>query len=312
MFIYILKRLLWIIPTMLAVLVLLFSLTYLLPGDPADIILGPRATVEMEEELNRKLGLDKPWPVSFYLYFKQILKGDLGESIFRDLSVFDMVMEVLPYTLVLTFVGMGLAVFFGIIIGLLAANYKNTYLDKILTIFSFITASTPEYIASCLILVLFAVKFNILPSMGGGEGNIFNFLLHLIGPAFALSIGWTGYIGRLIRSSMLETLDEDFIEAEKSFGLPRNYILYKYALKKAIKPIIAVIGLGFGRLLGGAIFVEVIFTRPGIGRLTVDAIYERDLPLVRGGVLIAALLFILANIIADISYAFFDPRIQQE
>ncbi len=312
MFIYILKRLLWIIPTMLVVLILLFSLTFLLPGEPADIILGPRATEGMIEELNSRLGLDKPWPVSFYLYFRQVLRGDLGVSIFRDLPVIDMVKEVLPYTLALTFAGMALAVFNGVIIGLLAANYKDTFLDHILTLFSFITASTPTYVAGCIILVVFAVNLNLLPAMGGGEGGILSFFLHLIGPAFALSVGWTGYIARLTRSSMLETMDEDFIEAEKSFGLPRNYILYRYALKKAIKPIIAVIGLGVGRLLGGAIFVEVIFTRPGIGRLTVDAIYERDLPLVRGGVLIAALLFILANLLADISYAYFDPRIQQE
>ncbi len=312
MFIYILKRLLWIIPTLIAVLILLFSLTYILPGNPADIILGPRATEQMVVELNSRLGLDQSWPVSLYRYFKQVLTGDLGKSIFRGLPVFDMVMEVLPYTLALTFAGMGLAVVNGIIIGLLAANYRNTFFDKILTLISFITASTPTYVAGVIILVVFAVNLNILPAMGIGGGGIGDFLLHLIGPAFALSVGWTGYIARLTRSSMLETLNEDFIEAEKSFGLPRSYIIYRYALKKAIKPIVAVVGLGVGRLLGGAIFVEVIFTRPGIGRLIVDGIYERDLPLVRGGVLIAALLFVLANLLADISYAYFDPRIQQE
>jgi len=312
MFIYILKRLLWIIPTLIAVLILLFSLTYLLPGNPADIILGPRATEQMVVELNSRLGLNQPWPVSFFRYFKQVLTGDLGRSIFRGLPVFDMVMEVLPYTLSLTLAGMGLAVVNGIIIGLLAANYRDTVFDKILTLISFVTASTPTYVAGVIILVVFAVNLNILPAMGSGDGGIGSFLLHLIGPAFALSVGWTGYIARLTRSSMLETLNEDFIETEKSFGLPRSYIIYRYALKKAIKPIVAVVGLGVGRLLGGAIFVEVIFTRPGIGRLTVDAIYERDLPLVRGGVLIAALLFVLANLLADISYAYFDPRIQQE
>jgi len=312
MFIYILKRLLWIIPTLIAVLILLFSLTYLLPGNPADIILGPRATEQMVVKLNTRLGLDQPWPVSFFRYFKRVLHGDLGNSIFRDLPVFDMVMEVLPYTLTLTLAGMSLAVVNGIIIGLLAANYRNTIFDKILTLISFVTASTPTYVAGVVILVVFAVNLNILPAMGSGDGGIGSFFLHLIGPAFALSVGWTGYIARLTRSSMLETLNEDFIETEKSFGLPRSYIIYRYALKKAIKPIVAVVGLGVGRLLGGAIFVEVIFTRPGIGRLIVDAIYERDLPLVRGGVLIAALLFVLANLLADISYAYFDPRIQQE
>jgi len=312
MFVYISKRLLWVIPTLLAVLFLLFSLTYLLPGDPADIILGPRATEEMAQDLRERLGLDRPWYEGYIDYIRSILRGDLGVSIFRNRPVFNVVMEVLPYTLALTFAGMGLAVFNGIIIGLLAASYQDSWLDSLLTFISFLTASTPTYIASVLIIVVFSVNLNLLPSIGLGEGGLLNSLYYLIGPAVALSIGWTGYIARLTRSSMLETLESDFIQTEKSFGLPRYYIIYKYALKKAVKPIIAVVGLGIGRLLGGAVFVEVIFTRPGLGRLIVNSIYERDLPLVRGGVLVAALLFVLANLLADISYAYFDPRIKQE
>ena len=312
MFVYISKRLLWVIPTLLAVLFLLFSLTYLLPGDPADIILGPRATEEMAQDLRERLGLDRPWYEGYIDYIRNILRGDLGVSIFRNRPVFNVVMEVLPYTLALTFAGMGLAVFNGIIIGLLAASYQDSWLDSLLTFISFLTASTPTYITSVLIIVVFSVNLNLLPSIGLGEGGLLNSLYYLIGPAVALSIGWTGYIARLTRSSMLETLESDFIQTEKSFGLPRYYIIYKYALKKAVKPIIAVVGLGIGRLLGGAVFVEVIFTRPGLGRLIVNSIYERDLPLVRGGVLVAALLFVLANLLADISYAYFDPRIKQE
>ena len=312
MIVYISKRLLWVIPTLLAVLFLLFSLTYLLPGDPADIILGPRATEEMAQDLRERLGLDRPWYEGYIDYIRSILRGDLGVSIFRNRPVFNVVMEVLPYTLALTFAGMGLAVFNGIIIGLLAASYQDSWLDSLLTFISFLTASTPTYIASVLIIVVFSVNLNLLPSIGLGEGGLLNSLYYLIGPAVALSIGWTGYIARLTRSSMLETLESDFIQTEKSFGLPRYYIIYKYALKKAVKPIIAVVGLGIGRLLGGAVFVEVIFTRPGLGRLIVNSIYERDLPLVRGGVLVAALLFVLANLLADISYAYFDPRIKQE
>jgi len=312
MFIYITKRLLWVIPTILTVLLVLFSLSYLLPGDPADIILGPRATPEMAAELESRLGLDKPWYQSYLIYLKNIIKGDLGTSIFRDRSVLTVILDVLPYTVILTLAGMGLAVFNGISIGLLAANYNNSYFEKFLTMLSFITASTPTYIAGVLLIVVFSVNFNLLPSIGIGDGGLLDSIHHLIGPALALSVGWTGYIARLTRSSMLETLDQEFIQTEKSFGIPRYYILYKYALKKAIKPIIAVIGLGIGRLLGGAVFVEVIFNRPGLGRLIVDSVNERDLPLVRGGVLVAALLFVIANLIADISYAYFDPRIKQK
>ncbi|RCW52102.1 ABC transporter permease [Halanaerobium sp. ST460_2HS_T2] len=312
MFIYITKRLLWVIPTILTVLLVLFSLSYLLPGDPADIILGPRATPEMAAELESRLGLDKPWYHSYLIYLQNIIRGDLGTSIFRDRSVLKVILDVLPYTVILTLAGMGLAVFNGISIGLLAANYNNSYFEKFLTMVSFITASTPTYIAGVLLIVVFSVNFNLLPSIGIGDGGLLETIHHLIGPALALSVGWTGYIARLTRSSMLETLDQEFIQTEKSFGIPRYYILYKYALKKAIKPIIAVIGLGIGRLLGGAVFVEVIFNRPGLGRLIVDSVNERDLPLVRGGVLVAALLFVIANLIADISYAYFDPRIKQK
>lgn len=312
MLIYTVKRLLLIIPTLIAVMLLLFSLSYLLPGEPAEIILGPRASQKMIEDLNQRLGLDKPWYVSFFLYVKQVLSGDLGTSIFREVPVLRAVLGVLPYTLALTLSGMGIAVILGITIGLTAANYQNTIWDDVLEVFSFICASTPTYVAGVIILLLFSIRLDFIPVMGAGEGGILDFLHHLIGPALALSVGWTGYIARLTRSSMLETINEDYIITSRSFGLPKSFIYYRYALKKAVKPIVAVIGLGIGRLLGGALFVEVIFNRPGLGRLTVDAIFERDLPMVRGGVLIAAFLFVVANLLADLSYVYLDPRIRNK
>jgi peptide/nickel transport system permease protein len=310
---YMLKRFLWLIPTLLGVMIFLFSLTYLLPGNPADIILGNRATPEMRETLNQKLGLDKPWPISLLKYITQMLRGDLGRSIFRDTPVLELINNVLPYTFILTFSSMGIAVLIGVVFGMLAASFEKTAIDKIITVFSLASASIPDFVYACLLVLFFSVRLDLLPVMGGGEpGNINDILLHLIGPALALSLNWAGYIIRLVRSSMLETLNADFITTAKSFGLPMRVIVYKYALKRAIKPIVAVVGLGIGRLLGGAVFVEVIFTRPGLGRLLVDAIYKRNLPVVRGGVLIAALLFVFANILADISYAYFDPRIRYD
>ncbi len=313
LFKYSLRRIIWLVPTLLGVLLFLFSLTYLLPGEPADIILGNRATPEMVEQLNARLGLNQPWPISLVKYIGGVFKGDWGKSIFRNTPVLQLLKNVIPYTIALTICSMGIAVLLGIVFGILAATYENTVLDKIISVISLIGASIPNFVYACLIVLIFSVKLDILPVMGGGEsGNFTDQLIHLIGPAFALSLGWAGYILRLVRSSMLETMSADFITTVKSFGLPLPIIVYKYALKRAIKPVIAVIGLGIGRLLGGAVFVEVIFTRPGLGRILVDAIYKRNLPVVRGGVLIAALLFILANIIADISYAYFDPRIRYE
>lgn len=313
MFKYSMRRIVWLIPTVLGVLIFLFSLTYLLPGEPADIILGNRATPQMVEQLNTRLGLNQPWPVSLVKYISGVFKGDWGSSIFRNIPVTQLLKQVIPFTITLTLSSMALAVFIGVTFGLIAATYENTIIDRIITVFSLIGASIPNFVYACLIVLIFSVQLDILPVMGGGEsGNFSDQLLHLIGPAFALSLSWAGYILRLVRSSMLETMNSDFITTVKSFGLPLRVIVYKYALKRAIKPVIAVIGLGIGRLLGGAIFVEVIFTRPGLGRMLVEAIYKRNLPVVRGGVLFAALMFILANILADISYAYFDPRIRYE
>src|SRR6056297_2734804 len=170
MLIYTVKRLLLIVPTLLAVLLLLFSLSYLLPGEPAEIILGPRASDKMIRDINEELGLDKPWYISFYLYLKQIASGDFGTSIFRDVSVLNAVLSVLPYTLILTLTGMAIAVIIGITIGLLAANYESTFWDGLLGIFSFVFASTPTYVAAVLILLFFSIRLNILPVMGAGDG----------------------------------------------------------------------------------------------------------------------------------------------
>src|SRR6056297_1910953 len=194
MLIYLIKRLIWIIPTVLTVLLILFSLSYLLPGEPAEIILGPRATSEMAAELNSRLGLDKPWYQGYLTYLKNIFKGDFGRSIFRDRLVFDVIIEVIPHTIILTLVGMGMAIFNGVLIGLLAANYNNSFFEKFLTLLSYITASTPTYIAGVLLIFLFSVKFNLIPSIGAGDGSFISTAHHLIGPAIALSTGWTGYI----------------------------------------------------------------------------------------------------------------------
>lgn len=310
---YAFKRLMWLIPTLLGVMIFLFSMTYMLPGNPADIILGPRATPQMVEQMNQRLGLDQPWPVSLVNYIGNVLRGDLGTSIFRDVPVEYLIMRVLPYTIALTLTAMLLAVILGIGLGLISAAFENTLLDKAITFLALIWASVPNFIWAVVFILIFSLQLGWLPVTGGGEsGNILDRIYHLIGPATALSLTWAGYIARIVRSSMLETLQADFIITEKSFGLPISLIFYKYALKRAIKPAIAVIALGLGRLLGGAVFVEVIFSRPGLGQLLVDAINMRNLPVVRGGVLIAALLFILANMVADISYAYFDPRIRYD
>ncbi|MFH1909295.1 MAG: ABC transporter permease [Chloroflexota bacterium] len=310
---YFVKRILGIIPTLLCVLLFLFSLIYLLPGDPASIMLGPRATPAMVETLNKSLGLDQPVYVRLGHYIWGILHGDLGESVWSRHSVSSLLMSALPYTIVLTLSSMGLAAFFGIILGVLAAIYGKTIIDHLVTVLSLIAVSVPDFVVACLLLLIFAVRLRLFPVLGGGEaGNIGDQIHHLILPIIALTLGWLGYIARLVRDTTLEVLDMDYIKVLRSFGAPMRYIAYKYALKNAIIPVVATIGLGVGKLLGGAVFVEMIFNRPGIGKVITDAVAARDLPVVQGGVLIAALLFILANLAADLSYAYFDPRIRYE
>ncbi len=310
---YLVKRILWIIPTTVGVLLFLFSMTYLLPGDPASVLLGPRATPEMVEALNRRLSLDQPIHVQLGHYIWSVLHGDLNESVWSRRPVSSLIMRALPYTAVLTISSMGLAAFLGILLGVLAANYRKSMLDHLVTVFSLIAVSVPDFVAACLLLLVFAVSLGWFPVIGAGEtGDTADQVHHLILPSLALAIGWFGYIARLVRDTTLEALDSDYVKTSRSFGAPMRYIAYKYALKNAIIPVVAVIGLGVGKLLGGAVFVEMIFNRPGIGNVITNAVYARDLPVVQGGVLIAALLFILANLVADLSYASFDPRIRYE
>jgi peptide/nickel transport system permease protein len=310
---YFVKRVLGIIPTLLCVLLFLFGLIYLLPGDPASIMLGPRATPAMVEALNKSMGLDQPVTIRLGRYIWDIFHGDLGVSVWSKQPVSLLIMSALPNTIVLTLSSMGIAAFLGIILGALAAFYRKTIVDHLVTVLSLTAVSVPDFVAACLLLLIFAVRLRLFPVIGGGkEGDILDQLHHLVLPVIALALSWLGYIARLVRDTTLEILDMDYIKVMKSFGAPMRYIAYKYALKNAIIPVIATIGLGVGKLLGGAVFIEMIFNRPGIGKVITDAVFARDLPVLQGGVLIAAILFIMANLIADLSYAYINPRIQYE
>jgi len=310
---YVIKRILWIIPTVLGVLILLFSLTYFLPGDPASVMLGPRATPELIKDLNHRLHLDQPVYTRLGYYILGVLRGDLGESVWSGHKVSSLIVNSLPYTIILAVCSMGLAALVGIFLGVFATIYKESIIDHLVTGISLVGVAVPDFVAACLLLLIFAVHLNLFPVLGAGEaGNIADEIHHLILPVISLAIGWIGYLSRLTRETMLEVIDSDYIRVAKAFGIPAKHIYYKYALKNAIIPIITVIGLGIGKLLGGAVLVEIIFNRPGLGKLVVDAVYARDLPVVQGGILMATLLFVLANLIADISYAYIDPRIQYE
>lgn len=310
---YVIKRLLWTIPTLLGVLVLLFSLTHLLPGDPASIMLGPRATPALINQLRARLHLNAPIYIQLWYYISSVAHFDLGHSICSGFKVSRLIADALPHTVVLAVTALGIAALIGIPVGAFTATHQSKYMDGMITLLSLVAVAIPDFVAGLLLMLVFCVKIPIFPALGAGQsGNIPDILWHLILPATALAIGWMGYLSRLTRESMLQVLDSDYIRTARAFAAPRRFVAYKYALKNAIIVPITVMGLGVGKLLGGAVFIEIIFNRPGLGSLIVNAVYALDLPVVQGGILVASLLFVLANLIADLSYAVVDPRIQYD
>ncbi len=292
-------------------MVLLFSLTLLVPGDPATTMLGPQASPEAVAALRVEMELDLPIWQQLLRFFLRVLQGNLGTDVVSGRPVLDMVLEVLPYTLSLTFAAMGLALLIGVPLGCYAATRRGGPGEQVTAVLSVAAIALPSYIVAILLLAVFATEGNWLPALGVGEpGHPWDQLRHLVLPVIALAVGWVGYLARLTRSSLIEVLGEPYIRTSRAFGLPRRVILYKYALRNALIPVVAVTGLGVGRLLGSAVFVEIIFARPGIGKLLYDAIGTRNYSVVQGTVLVVVVIFIAANLAADLLYARIDPRLR--
>lgn len=309
--IYLLKRLGMTVVVVLILLIFMAALVHLIPGDPVEIILGPRASEELSATVRRQMGLDDPVPTQIAAFIAGAAQGDLGRDFVSDLPVTQLIATVLPHTMVLAISGLGLASLVGIPLGVYSAAHPNTVIDRVTALLSISLVTIPSYVGGLFLLLVFAVQIPILPAVGAGTfANPVDYAAHLILPATALALTWIGYLARLVRSSMLEVMNTGYIRTARSLGLRERTVFYKYALKNAIIPTVAVLGVGLGDLMGGAIFVEVIFSRPGLGTLIFDSISVRNYPIVRGGVLVAALLFVLANLIADLSYHFLDPRIQ--
>ena len=293
------------------VMAFLGALVHIIPGDPVTLMLGPRATPELIAQVRSQMELDQPVYTQVGHFMIHAAQGDLGVDFVTDTSVTDLVIQALPPTLTLAALSLILAAIFGIPLGILSATRPNSLLDRITAVFSVSMITIPPYVAGLLLLVIFAVRLKALPSIGSGDiSDPVDYFLHLILPVTALAITWIGYIARLVRSSMLEVLNADYIRTARAYGLSDRRVAYKYALRNAIIPTIAVLGVAFGSLIGVAIFVEVIFARAGLGMLVFDAIQSRNYPLVRGGVLAIAILFVLANLVADLTYQIVDPRIR--
>ncbi len=309
---YILRRLLTMIPVLLLVSVLVFSLIHLIPGDPAVSILGEEATPQAVAALRAKLGLDQPIPVQYAKWLGSVLRGDLGRSIRSNQPVSEAIAERLPVTVELAILSIAISLSIAIPAGIVAAMRRNSVLDAGSTFLALLGVSLPNFFLAILLILVFGVQLQVLPPFGyqpitqGLGGNLQRMIL----PAITLGTALAAIVTRMMRSSLLEVLDQDYIRTARAKGLREGRMVQAHALKNALMPVVTIVGLQIGGLLGGAIITESIFVLPGIGRLLVDAIFQRDFPLVQGVVLFVSLAFLFSNFAVDMVYAYLDPRIR--
>lgn len=310
---YLLKRIGLAIAILTMVLAGVFSLIYVIPGDPATIALGPRATEAQKQEVRESMGLDQPLIVQAGRFAVRMLQGDLGNDVLNGRPVSGLIAAALPNTVNLAVFGLGWAVLLGIPLGCWSAMRPNGIADKVVGIFSTSVIALPSFVVAIYALLLFAVTLRWLPAIGAGEpGDFGSQARHLILPAFSVGIVWVGYVARLVRVSLLDVLKENHVRTFRAFGLSDTLITLRYALPIAMIPVISVLGVGIGSMLSGTVFVEIIFARPGLGLMAYDAVMTRNYPVVLGTVLVTTALYVVANLLTDLAVALIDPRVRQE
>jgi peptide/nickel transport system permease protein len=309
---FITRRSLLALLILLLAVSLLFAMIHMMPGDPASVILGPKASPELKAELNQRMGLDQPLPMQMLRFFSDLAHGDLGVDVFSERSVAEIVFEQLPYTLALVLAAIGCASLLGIPLGCFSAIRRNSLLDRMTAVMSVGFIAIPSFVVALYLLLWLAVKWRWFPAMGAGaEGDIVDQARHLVLPAIALGLGWVGYISRLVRASMLEVMEDNHIRTARAFGLPERTIIIHYALRIAVLPTVTILGLGIGTMLSGALFAEIVFSRPGIGKLLHEAVMTRNYPVVMGSVLVTTTFFVLSTLVSDIINAALDPRLRE-
>lgn len=308
---YLLKRLGLSVLIVILAIAALFIMLHSIPGDPVSIALGPRATPEVQAAYAEKMHLDKPLAYQFAIFMANVFRGDLGTDVFSGNSVALMLADQLPYTIALAVASIGWAVVIGIPLGCLSAIWPNSWIDRITGILSVGTIAVPSFLMSIWAILVFSIMLRWLPVIGAGEpGDPIDQLRHLILPAFAVGLGWVGYLARMVRASMLEVMGENYIRSARAFGLTPRTVVFRYALPVAILPTITLIGVGFGGLLSGTVFAEIIFSRPGVGRIIYDMVQARNFPVVQGAVLVTIVLYVLVTLIADLIVSWLDPRVR--
>jgi len=303
---YLLRRLLHVVPVLLGVTLITFSLLHLIPGDPAQILAGPDASAADVAAMREAMGLNKPLMVQYLDYLTGLFQGDMGRSMSTGRPVLDELMDRFPNTVILAIAGVGVAVLLGVPVGVVAAIRSRTLVDHGSMIFALLGISAPAFWLGFMLMMIFSVQLGWLPSAG------YRTPAHLVLPAFTLGTGAMAIVARMTRSSLLEVLRQDYVNTARAKGLREMVVISKHALRNAMIPTTTVVGLSFGSLLGGAVLTEMVFAWPGLGRLIVYAIGIRDLPVVQGAVLLLALTFVLVNLAVDLIYVVIDPRVRYE
>ncbi|MFN8661189.1 MAG: nickel ABC transporter permease [Thermomicrobiales bacterium] len=304
---YILRRCLQAIPVLLGITLFTFLMVHLTPGDPVTIFsLGKPLSPEREAQIRAQYGLDQPLWVQYKNYMGDLLRGDLGKGLRDQRPVWDTISEAIMPTLQLTVAGLAVALTLGVTLGILAAVFHNSWLDSAAMVVALLGVSTPVFYLGLLLLFAFSFHFHLFPATGvGGWEN-------LVLPAITVGFASAAYIARLVRSSMLETLRQDYVTTARAKGLNERIVISGHALKNALIPMVTYFGIQLAGLLTGAVVTEQVFSRPGLGRVAITAIGNRDFPLIQGTVLVTAIVYVLVNLVVDLSYAVIDPRIRYE
>jgi len=308
---YIVQRLGQGIIVLLIVSIIVFLTTRLFPGDPTATFLGEEATPELVAAVKARLGLDKPLPMQYLIWISHVLRGDLGESYYTALPVANLVAQKIVPTVQLALYGLIISILIGIPAGVISAVNQYSILDHVVTALALIGVSLPVFWLGIMLILLFSIILRWLPTSGYAElSNIQMHLKYAIMPAFSLGVVLAAPVMRLVRSSMLEVLSLDYIQTARSKGLSERVVIFRHALRNCLIPVITIVGLQFGSLMGGTVVIESVFSWPGIGWLTLQAVYQRDYPVLQATVLLIASAFVVVNLLVDLAYTFIDPRVR--
>lgn len=319
MFSYVLRRVLGAIPLVFGVLTLTFFIIRLAPGDPASFFIQPGVSPKVAEQMREQYGLNDPLIIQYFKWLGNVLQGDFGRSFSRHQPVFDVILDAVPITISLALIGITMQFIFGILLGVISAVKQGTKIDRTLTVSALFIYSMPEFWLSLMLIILFSLKLGWFPasnlnsigadSLGALEYGL-DRLKHLVLPIFVLSLGGIAGLARYVRGQMLEVIRQDYIRTARAKGLNEKIVVFKHALRNALLPVVTILGSSLPALFSGALFIEVIFAIPGMGRIAVEAVFARDYPLIIANTFISGTLIVMGNLLADVLYGVVDPRIK--